>query len=379
MRPERRVAPSLVVDARALLLGGLGRYLREVLGHLLSAPVADRMVLLGQEPALRDFLRGRAAAAPVEVVPHGGKLYSLRSQGSWIRRRLSGRVPGGLAFLPHWDGPVVARARRTVVTVHDLNHFRLADAFPPLRLAAAKAVLGRVLAGAARIIVDSESTRRDLAEFFPGCDAKTRTVPLGVSATFGPPGPGEKLPAGVREPFLLCVGNKKRHKNLTAAVEVLARLLPERPGLRLVVAGRTYPGWDAVLARAAALGSQVREAVVDLPVVPDDSLRVLYGRAEALLFPSYYEGFGLPVLEAMACGAPVVAAGAGSVPEVAGDAALLFEPDDAAGMAEAVRRLMADREFRGPLVDRGLRHAAGFTWERTGRETAEVLREAAES
>jgi glycosyltransferase involved in cell wall biosynthesis len=369
--PGKPAAASLLVDARALRASGVGRYLREILAPILAAPPFDRITLFGNPAELDAFMEVNPSRARVEVVPHHGGTYSLRSQASWARLRLMGRASGDVAFFPHWDAPMLLPRRRSVVTVHDVTHFRVPDAFPPLRRMAARAVFQRVVSRATRIIVVSDWTRRDLLELEPGAEEKTRVVPNGVGREFRPPQPDEPLGQPVREPFLLCVGNKKRHKNLTAAIGVLVQLLPQYPHLQLVVAGQVGAGWDEVLAAADEKG--VRAAVVDLPVVGDGQLRVLYGRCAAFLFPSRYEGFGLPVLEAMACGAPVVASNASSIPEVAGQAALLFDPDDVDGMASAVSRLLIDPAFRATLVRLGRERAATFAWDRAARQTVEIL------
>jgi glycosyltransferase involved in cell wall biosynthesis len=372
-RPARA---SLLVDARALNLGGIGRYLREILAHVLASPTFSHVTLLGNAADLRTFVEGHPSPASIEIVRHPGRLYSLRAQASWARWRLTGKAEASVAFFPHWDAPIILPPARSVVTVHDLIHFRVPDAFPRLRRAAARAVFRRVVSRAARVIVDSDWTRKDLLELEPGTREKLSVVPLGVSSEFHPPQTDEPLRRPVREPFLLCLGNKKRHKNLIAAVEVLARLLPTYPQLQLVAAGEAYEGWDEVL--AGMTERSVREAVVDLPVVTDGELRVLYGRCAAFVFPSRYEGFGLPVLEAMACGAPVVASNASSIPEVTGQAGLLFDPSDVAGMASAVNRLIADPTHRATVTRLGRERALEFSWERTARRTVEILREVAE-
>jgi glycosyltransferase involved in cell wall biosynthesis len=231
-------------------------------------------------------------------------------------------------------------------------------------------LLRRAVQGAGRVLVTSQSTRRDLLERFPGCGSKLGVIPLGVSPFFAGPAEDPSLER-IGGPYLLCVGNRKPHKNLVAAVETLALLRAEAPELRLAVAGEVYRGWDEVLRRAGELG--VRDRVVEVAGASDGELRSLYAGCEALLFPSLYEGFGLPALEAMAAGAPVVASDRSSLPEVVGDAGLLADPEDPAAMAEAVRRLRRDPELRARLVRRGRERAASYTWERTARETADVL------
>ena len=369
----RPAEPSLLVDARAFGSSGIGRYLSEILARLLAAPPFGRIALLGDTTQLAAFVESHPSPVRVEVVPHHGRTYSLRSQASWVRLRLAGMTSADVAFFPHWDAPLLMPLERSVVTVHDLIHFRVPDAFPRLRRLAARALLHRVVSRASRVIVDSRWTKGDLLHDEPRSGDKVRVVPLGVGSEFHPPTPDAKVSHPVKKPFLLCVGAKKRHKNLLAAVEVLATLRQRHPNLQLVEAGEPSAGWDEVLGRATAL--DVRAAVVDLRVVPDAELRVLYGRCAAFLFPSRYEGFGLPVLEAMACGAPVVASNAASIPEVAGEAALLFEPSDVTGMAAAVSRLLSDPAFRATRVRMGSERASAFNWENTARQTVDILRE----
>jgi glycosyltransferase involved in cell wall biosynthesis len=201
-------------------------------------------------------------------------------------------------------------------------------------------------------------------------------VPLGVGGDITARAPsGEALRrAEAFAPFLLVVGNQKPHKNLRAALQVLARLRGERPELRLVVAGKHFPGDEPLAARARERG--VAGAVVDLGAVDDDVLRALYCRAECLLFPSYFEGFGLPVLEAMAWGLPVVASNRASIPEAVGDAGLMADPDDWDAMAAAVRSLRPG-PLRDEMVARGRRRAALLTWDATAARTAELILEVA--
>ncbi|MEW5927537.1 MAG: glycosyltransferase family 1 protein [Gemmatimonadota bacterium] len=371
--PARPGAPgaSVLVDARAIFTSGIGRYLREVLQAVFADPRFGRVRLLGDPDALGEFCRTVAEPARAEVRAYPTGLYSPRAQAAWLRLRAAGECDADVAFFPHYDVPLAALPRRSVVTVQDLIHFKVPSAFPLWRRLGAGVLLRRAVTGAGQVLVTSQSTRRDLEERFPGCGARVGVVPLGVSPFFAAPADASAGLARVGGPYLLCVGNRKPHKNLAAAVETLALLRGEAPELRLAVVGEVYPGWDEVLRRAGELG--VRERIVEVEGASDEELRSLYAGSEALLFPSLYEGFGLPALEAMAAGAPVVASDRSSLPEVVGDAGLLAGPEDPAAMADAVRRLRRDPELRARLVRCGRERAAAFTWERSARAVADVL------
>lgn len=361
------------MDARGLLSSGIGRYLREVLTVLFRDERFGRIELLGEPEAVRDFCAGmpHAERARVRSYPYG--FYSPGAQAEWLRLRATGALDADVAFFPHYDVPLLALHSRSVVTVQDLIHFKVPSAFPRWRRVAAGVLLHRAVQGAGRVLVSSECTLRDLEERFPGCGFKVGVVPLGVSPFFAAPGAGEedRVPGRIGGTYLLCVGNRKPHKNLTVAVEALALLRNEAPDLRLVIVGDVFQGWESVLDRAVELG--VRERLVEVSGASDADLRALYAGCEALLFPSLYEGFGLPVLEAMASGAPVVASNRSSVPEVVGDAGLLVDPEDPRGFAEAVLRLRRTPALREELVRRGRERAANFTWERAATATADVL------
>jgi glycosyltransferase involved in cell wall biosynthesis len=227
------------------------------------------------------------------------------------------------------------------------------------------------VARAGRVLVPSRATADALVARYPWVAAKVEAVPYGVDPRWAEPvGP---LPAEVAalRPFVLCVGNRKLHKNHVAAVEALALLRRGAPDLRLVIVGHGDDDAGVVRARAEALG--VAHAVVELEGVPDARLRALYAGAECFLFPSLFEGWGLPVLEAMSAGAPVVASDRASIPEVVGDAGIIVDPHDPAAMASAVMRIRGEPGLRERLASRGRAHAASFRWDDTAARTAELL------
>ena len=363
---------TLAVDARAVHSSGIGRYLRELLDAWLQDPPFERLVLLGDPDALAPW-SGAPGTPRVEVVPHRGGLYAAAAQRSWLTIRRDPRVREARAsFFPHWDAPLLALPRRSTVVVHDLTHLRVRDAFPATKRVAAAVVLRRVIARAARVVCVSRATADDVAEEFPGARARLRVVHNGVTTRFA----GRAGAPPIDAPYLLAVGNQKPHKNLAAAVGVLAALRAAgAPDMRLLVAGREFAAEDGVRALARAAG--VADAVTALGEVEDDVLHAAYAGCAAFLFPSRHEGFGLPLLEAMLAGAPVVASSTPAVAEVVGDAAPTFAPDDVEGMTAAVRALLDDPVLRARAIARGRVRARDFTWERTARETGRVLHQAA--
>ena len=324
-RVRRGERPSVLVDARALRGSGIARYLREILARLLDDDRFGTVTLLGDPAAIAAFVAARGKeSGRLRVLPLATAFYSPWMQLQWFVHRGLRRLQADVAFFPHYDVPVLLGATRSVVTVQDLTHFMVPELFAKWKRLVASEIFNRAVTSAARVVVTSRSTEADLVRRLPGVAGKIELIPLGVGEPFvGADGP---LPEDVEalRPYLLFVGNRKPHKNLTAAIEALALLREERPALRLVLAGHSFPGWDAARERARALG--VKDALVELSDVSDERLRSLYLGCEVLLLPSLYEGFGLPVLEAMACGAPLVASDRASVPEVVGDACLMVNP-----------------------------------------------------
>ena len=279
---------------------------------------------------------------------------------------------------PYWPGPPRRRrdAPPAAVFVHDLA-FKLRPAEVPWQQRLYMgAVLGRSLRNAAAVLVPSEATRRDLLACYPitGLKSRVHVVPEGVS----PQAPPSPLPPRLEPGFILAVGTVEPRKNyprLLAAYRHLRResvplLLGDRPGVpELVIAGR--PGWayGDTLERIKA-----ERGVRYLGHVDDATLSALYRSAAILAFPSLYEGFGLPLLEAMAQGLPAVVGNAGALPELADGAAILVDPEDVLSIAAGLERLLADTSLRDKLGAAGRLRAAEFTWERAASTTRGVLR-----
>jgi glycosyltransferase involved in cell wall biosynthesis len=287
-------------------------------------------------------------------------------------------------FAPNFVPPPT-RARRLVVTVHDLA-FRRHPETAPQSTRWWLARIDRTLERAARIIAVSEATKRDLIELYGVEAERVAVIPHGVDGEVFHPSTREEVERirrryAIDGPYLLSLGGLEPRKNLPNLVRAFARL-PEDDRPTLVLAGGSVEwnpeGREALQATLGELPSDVRDGVVLTGYVGEQDKVALLGGAEALVYPSLYEGFGLPVLEAMACGTPVVTSDVSALPEIAGDAALLVDPRDPEAIASAVTRILGDVDLRRDLAERGSSRAAGFTWEKTARSTAGVLHEAAE-
>ena len=282
---------------------------------------------------------------------------------------------------PFWPSPPRRRrdAPPAVVFVHDLA-FKLRPAEVPWQQRLYMgAVLGRSLRNAAAVLVPSETTRRDLLATYPitGLRSRVHVVPEGVTPGV-PPGP---LPPRLAPGFILAVGTiepRKNYPRLIAAYRHLRResvplLLGDQPGVpELVIAGRTGWAYGDTLERIKG-----ERGVRYLGHVDDATLNALYRSASILAFPSLYEGFGLPLLEAMAHGLPAVVGNAGALPELADGAAIVVDPMDVLSIAAGLERLLDDASLREKLGAIGRQRAAEFTWERAASTTREVLRSVA--
>src|SRR5947209_2485248 len=340
---------------------------------LVAAAKSDEIVLVcsRERPAALRDLECAAVFSPYR--------HELAIKTRWLPA-VEPLLEADAILYPYWPSPPFRRtgAPPAAVFVHDLA-FRIRPAEVPWQQRAYfRGVLPRALGHAAAVIVPSETTRRDLVRLYatPGLEARAHVVPEGVPAA-APSGP---LPDGVEPGFILAVGSVEPRKNyprlLAAYRQLRSRgavpfIIGGRPGMpQLVIAGR--PGWayGDTLQRIAA-----EPGVRYLGHVDEPTLSALYGHASVLAFPSLYEGFGLPLLEAMARGVPAVVGRDGSLAELGGPAAVAVDAEDPAAIAAGLERLLADERLRRQLGEEGIRRAAGYSWEMAAAKTLGVLRE----
>ena len=364
----------VALDARKLFDGGIGTYIQGLLRALAADHPGDEWNAL-VDPA--DAGRVLWPTAVRERVVRAGK-YGLAEHFAVPAE--ARRAGAELLHAPHYTLPL-AWGGPSVVTIHDLIHIRFPRFHRP-----GVALYARVMAGLAAkrariVIADSEATKRDIVELLGTPEEKVRVVSLGVSSRIQRR-PAEEVARfceerGLSEGYLLYVGARKRHKNLGLLLRAWAAM-PAAGRPPLVLSGPAWAAPDALASLAHTL--DVAGSIGFAGDLSDErQLSCLYSGASLLVQPSLAEGFGLPPLEAMACGVPVLSSDAGSLPEVLGDAAELLPPRDPDAWAAAVLRLLSDAAKRAALAERGSRRAAGFTWERTAAMTRAIYEQAVQA
>lgn len=364
-----RHSNTIAIDASRLTVGqltGTETYTAELLRSLADLQPPEKFEL---------YLN---AAAPPGGLPPLGEPVCIPFPRLWTHLRLAWELQRRrprLLFVPAHVVPMIHPP--AVVTIHDLGYLRFPEAHPPATVRMLDMTTRWSSHAAKRIIAISHITKDDLVRSYGTEPDKITVIHHGISPRFRP-APLEEVSRvaikhEIRGPYVLAVGTVQPRKNYARLAEAIARHASRLPGLRLVIAGKR--GWfaDSVERKVAASGISVQW----LGYVPDTDLPALYTGALAVCQPSLYEGFGMPAVEAMACGTPVVAATGSALPEVCGDAALYVDPQDAEAIGSALVALFETADLRRDVIARGLSRAASFSWERCARETLDLLRAAA--
>ncbi len=303
------------------------------------------------------------------------RLWTHARLGHELRRR-----PPDVFFTPAHVIPVGIRCP-AVATVHDLGYEHFPEAHPRRQLAYLRWSTRHNARAGRRVIVDSYATRDDLIKFYGTASANIAVVYPGRDPDLTRVNDPAIIAAAlaryaVQSPYLLYLGTLQPRKNLVRLVEAFVASGLHSEGYALVLAGK--PGWlaEPLLAAVRALPPAVREHIHLPGYIGETEKAALLSGATALVFPSLYEGFGFPVLEAQACGTPVLGSASSSLPEVAGDGALLVDPLDTEALTAGLRRLASDAALRETLIARGYANLARFTWEKAARQTLSVLESA---
>jgi glycosyltransferase involved in cell wall biosynthesis len=359
--------------------GGIGRYVTELIPALLSSEPSMSLSVFTSSKAPADF-REAAWAGEVEwsVLPKGPDSHWNVHETLLALPVLARRRRLDVLHSPANVGPVVLPGVANVLTLHDLIWLREPELVGmSARARTSTRLLARAAARAAdRVITGAEVAAADLTATFGVPRAKIDVVPHAARAPHVAPAPEDgvrkRLGLGSRR-VVLSVGQRRPYKNLESLVRALAAV--DDQDVALVLAGAPGPSDAPIEALGAELG--VADRVILCSWLEEEDLEALYALATCVMQPSLIEGFGLPVLEAMVRGAPVGCSDRSTLGEIAGDAALTFDPGDQAAITQAMRRLLGDAALRDDLARRGAARASGYTWERTARATAEVYRRAA--
>jgi len=350
---------------------GIGRYARSLVRGLTK---------VGGAHSYRLLIAGGAPRGSHEKWPRNFRLISLPLSDYWMTilwQRL--RVPlwadlftgsVDLFHSPDFVLPPLRRAK-TILTVHDLSFLRYPECYEAAFREYLEGAVPRSVSRADLILADSESTRQDLIEFFAVDSDRVEVLYSGVEKRFHPITDAISL-AGVREQyglpehFILSVGTLQPRKNFGRLIEAYRRLIDRIDlDVKLVIAGGKGWLYERIFRRVEELG--LNGKVIFLGFFADDDLPTLYSLADLFVFPSLYEGFGLPPLEAMACGTPVISSNASSLPEVVGGVAQMVDPFDVEGLAEAMFEVLSDDELQAEMIRKGLIRAGQFTWEGAAR------------
>ena len=371
----------IVIDARRIRDFGIGTYIRSLV-HALGSIDSHHLYTLVSGPDDARTLTGLPPNFRTALYTHGDTNWINHIQFPFFLRSLS----PDLVHIPLNRVPWLM-IQPYVVTVHDMSSLLFESDGSDTRMKLRRYLFQRGLVRAHSVIAVSEATRRDLHNLLGIRLDHVRRVYNAPDPGFlshGNGGDAEKERIleryQINYPFLLYAGNIRPHKNVPRLVEAFAVVRdqlsahPVYKDLRLIIIGDTISQYPAV--RQAVIKSRVENVVRFLGFVPFDTLRCFYEAAAAFVFVSRYEGFGLPPLEAMACGTPVVTSNTSSLPEVVGDSAVQVNPENVFEIARGIKEVLLDEELRATLTRCGREQARRFSWERTAREVLEIYEEA---
>jgi len=376
-RPDMRIGINTFALSSRLGMAGSGRYIRELVHALARLDHGHELILFANRDNW-DLL----PASGCERVDCGRLTINRPTRLAWEHAVLpltARRYRLDVLHSPVFVAPAWLPCA-SVVSILDMTWFLMPEMHTRVKGAYFRVMIPRRFRRAARVIAISHATKSDIVRMLDIPDPKVVVTHLGVNLTVFQPNRANGYEQileeryGVRRPYVLYVGKIEPRKNPVTLIEAFDRISDKFPDHHLVLAGNR--GWDYEAVYTAAAAARHREWIRFTGFVSEADLPALYAGADLFVYPSSYEGFGFPVLEAMACGAPVITSNVSSLPEVAGDAALLVNPLDVGELAAAMERILSDPTLREVLRVRGLEQARRFTWEETARRTLQVYEEA---
>jgi len=353
---------------------GGGNYIRRLVGHLSKIDTDNQYTVYVSSTNSHHFSELGPNFNFVSSYSH--RPLRILWEQTGLPRDLSHRkidVFHGPAFVSPW-----VKVCPQVTTIFDMTWFLFPEKHTFVKRHYFKTMIPRSVRQSDVIIAISESVKKDIVRILDVPPEKVEVTYLGKEESFKPVRSAERLGRvrakyGLTGKAVLFVGVVEPRKNLVRLIQAFTRLKALHGDYRLVIAGGF--GWDYKEVLKAARESGIRERVLFTGFIPDEDLPELYNAAEVFVYPSLYEGFGLPVLEAMACGIPVITSNVSSMPEVAGDAGILVDPRSTADLAQALDRVLADSTLRKQMREKGLERSRLFSWEKTARQTLEIYRQ----
>lgn len=351
-------------DARMIDHPGIGRYIKSLLSTMFLLDKGSEFILYGDLEKLREF-KYRA-----KIEQYSTPIYSW---SEFLSHPFKKNKPD-IVHIPHFNVPFYD-IKNLVVTIHDLIYLEIPESNPYIiKDIAVKYAISRAIKKADRVIAVSENTKKDILKHFPDAEKKISIIYEAADPIFKKIEDKSRLDQ-IRQKYnlpkdiILFVGSLKRHKNIERLIDAYNELKRRGINYKLVIIGRYRP-------REAEILEKVKTAdTLYLEEISTEDLVVIYNLATLLVIPSLYEGFGLPVLEAMACGVPVVCSKVSSLPEVAADAAIYFNPESIEDIANTIGRVLMDLDLRQSLIKEGFKNLKRFSWDKTALSTEQIYKE----
>lgn len=354
-------------DARMLDHPGIGRYIKNLLSAMLAEDTKSEFIFYGDPSKLSGFKKHQNCSLREYTEP----IYSWRDffRSPFKKEKLD------IVHIPHFN-VAAQKIKRLVITIHDLIYLNIADSRPGFfKGIAVDYAIPKAIEKADRVIAVSENTKKDIIKKQPKTKGKIEVVYEAADPVFKRIDDQKKEMVrrkyNLPKDIILFVGSLKRHKNIERLVDAYINLRVKGIQHRLVVIGRYRPREADILEKIKTTDALYLEEIID------EDLVAIYNLSSLLVLPSLYEGFGLPALEAMACGVPVVSSSASSLPEVVGNAGILFDPYDISDISDKVYQVLMDKGLRQDLIEKGFKRVGDFSWDRAAKQTLDVYREVA--
>ena len=357
------------IDIRKYYDYGIGTYIQNLVSSFQNQSDLN-CVYFGQD----DLKLSLANSLNGEFISDNSKKYSLQELYTVSKRANIQRLD--LFHSPHYTLPINL-SMPSVVTIHDIIHLRLKEYFSFPKRSYAYLMIRHACSASSAIIVDSEFGKKELLDVFNVNENKIHVIPLGVNQSFFNKASDKEKETfrkkyAVSKPYILYTGSLKPHKNIPILLKAFKKILIDH-NIQLVLTGEKL-GDNSQLVRYV-IENKLSDAVRDFGRIDQEDLRIAYQSASAVVLPSFYEGFGFSMLEAMASGVSAIGARATSITEVVGDAGLLFDPADENELAEQLAMVLTNQKLRTELVEKGLMRAQQFSWQRCAEKTVQVYQE----